>query len=97
MICFERSDRAPAPGCAIGGSGDRSDMDYCVQPVVVPDSPFIGHLEDMKCAYIMDDVTIRQAVKMYLSTPNFAILIYSYPKYWDTTHVTNMNQLLTDL
>merc|ERR1712176_202024 len=25
----------------------------------VPDSPFVGYLEEMKCAYILNDTTIR--------------------------------------
>jgi surface protein len=56
-------------------------------------SPFEDLFKKMSCAYIMGDITIRQAVKMYLSTPNLAILVYSDPKYWDTTKVTDMSYL----
>ena len=90
LICFHRVHQEPVPGCVSGGSADISNYDYCVQPV--PDSPFVGYLKDMKCAYILNDTTIRQAVKMYLSTPNLAILVYSDPKYWVTTKDTNIEK-----
>ena len=41
----------------------------------------------------MDDTTIQQAVKMYLSKPNLGILTYSNPKYWNITRITNMYDL----
>ena len=56
-------------------------------------SPFQDLFKKMSCAYILDDKAIRQAVKMYLETPNLAILVYSDPKYWDTKKVTNMIRL----
>ena len=30
LSCFQRSGSTPVPGCANGGNGDRSDVDYCV-------------------------------------------------------------------
>lgn len=30
LTCFQRSGSTPVPGCANGGNGDRSDVDYCV-------------------------------------------------------------------
>ena len=66
-------------------------------PPEVQESPFETIFDEMNCAYILDDTTIRQAIKMYYSTPNLAILIYGDPKYWDTTKVTDMSWLFYSL
>merc|ERR1719291_556807 len=41
-------------------------------PPEVEESKFKSLFDEMSCAYIMDDETIKQAAKMYSSTPNLA-------------------------
>merc|ERR1712157_430705 len=47
----------------------------------------------MSCSFLMDDTTIELAVSMYIRKRNIATLIYSDPRYWDTTEITNMECL----
>ena len=32
LQCFQRSGNEAVPGCKIGGSGDRTEYDYCYEP-----------------------------------------------------------------
>ena len=35
LQCFQRSGNEAVPGCKIGGSGDRTEYDYCYEPFLI--------------------------------------------------------------